>query len=92
MATREQVRQMQTAQPFRPFLVKLADGRSFLVRHPELVSCSLNGREMFLNDEEGLHLIEMLISHLADHPAPQGIVQIKDDALGEKPRGRKNCV
>ena len=61
MATREQVRQMQTAQPFRPFLVKLADGRSFLVRHPELESCSLNGREMFLNDEEGLHLIEMLM-------------------------------
>ena len=53
MATREQVRQMQTAQPFRPFLVKLADGRSFLVRHPELVSCSLNGREMFLNHERG---------------------------------------
>ncbi len=61
MATREQVRQMQTAQPFRPFLVKLADGRSFLVRHPELVSCSLNGREMFLHDAEGVHLIEMLM-------------------------------
>ena len=35
MATREQVRLMQTAQPFRPFLVKLADGRHFEVTHPE---------------------------------------------------------
>ncbi len=29
MATTEQVRQTQTAQPFRPFVVRLADGRSF---------------------------------------------------------------
>jgi len=61
VATREQVRQMQTAQPFRPFLVKFADGRSFLVRHPELVSCSLNGRELVVHADQGMHLIEMLI-------------------------------
>jgi hypothetical protein len=59
MATREQVRTMQTAQPFRPFLVKLADGRHFLVTHPELAACSKNGREMVLYDDDGMHLIEM---------------------------------
>jgi hypothetical protein len=69
MTTRELVRHMQTAQPFQPFLVKLADGRTFLVRHPELVSCSMNGREMFLRDEEGLHLVEMLlVAELAAAP------------------------
>jgi len=61
MATREQVRQMQTAQPFRPLIVRLADGRSFEVRHPELISCSLNGREMVVHDEAGMHLLEMLL-------------------------------
>jgi hypothetical protein len=61
MATREQVRSMQTAQPFRPFTVTLADGRSFRVTHPENVACSLNGREMALFDEQGMHLLEMLL-------------------------------
>ncbi len=61
MAIREQVRAMQTAQPFRPFLVKLADGRHFTVTHPELISCSKNGREMALHDDDGMHLIEMLL-------------------------------
>lgn len=61
MATREQVRQMQTAQPFRPFVVRLADGRSFEVRHPELTACSVNGREMVVYDEAGMHMLEMLL-------------------------------
>src|SRR5205085_667913 len=61
MATREQVRHMQTAQPFRPFLVRVAGGRTFTIRHPELVSCSFNGREMVIHDEEGMHLVEMLL-------------------------------
>jgi hypothetical protein len=61
MATREQIRTMQTTQPFRPFLIKLADGRAFPVNHPELVSCSLNGRELVVHDEDGMHLLEMLL-------------------------------
>jgi hypothetical protein len=61
MAGREQVRTMQTAQPFRPFLVKLADGRHVQVTHPELVACSKNGQEMALYDDDGMHLIEMLL-------------------------------
>jgi hypothetical protein len=42
MATREQLREMITAAPFVPFVVKLASGNSFLVKHPELASCSVN--------------------------------------------------
>ena len=83
MATRVQVRQMQTAQPFRPFLVKLVDGRSFLVRHPELVSCSLNGRELYVHDEEGLHLVEMLLV-LELAVAPEG-----QEPGRRKPRPRR---
>ncbi len=52
---------MQTSQPFRPFLVKLADGRHFRITHPELISCSANGREMVIHDDDGMHLIETLL-------------------------------
>ena len=41
MATREQLRRLQTAQPIRPFLVKLADGRQVEGRHPELAESVL---------------------------------------------------
>jgi len=71
MATREQVRTMQTRQPFRPFLVKLADGRQFRVGHPELISCSTNGREMVIHDDDGMHLIEiLLVVEMTPQPGP----------------------
>jgi len=35
VATPQQVRQMVRAEPFWPFTVKLAGGRSFTVKHPE---------------------------------------------------------
>ena len=59
MATRQQVRQMTTSQPFRPFLITLSGGRSFTVRHPETVACSLDGRDMTVYDDDGVHLIDM---------------------------------
>jgi hypothetical protein len=60
MATREQVRAMTTAQPFRPYAIKLAGGASFEVRHPENVACSVNGEEMTVYDEQGMHLVDMM--------------------------------
>ncbi len=73
MATREQVRTMVQTVPFRPFVVHLAGGRSFTITHPELISCSVNGRDMFVNDEDGLHLVEMLLVDVIEHvKAPAG--------------------
>jgi hypothetical protein len=60
MATHLQVRLMQTRQPFRPFAVRLNSGRSFEIRHPENISCSLDGREIVIHDTEGMHLIEAM--------------------------------
>ncbi len=69
MVTREQVRFFQTQQPFRPFQIRTNGGKTFSVQHPELVSCSMNGRDMFLHDEQGLHVLEMfLIEEIT--PAP----------------------
>jgi len=52
MATREQIRYLQTARPFQPFRIKLAGGDTFLVTHPELASCSVNGRELVVHDDD----------------------------------------
>ena len=46
MATREQLRDMVTARPFRPYVITLANGESFTIRHPELVSCDARGRDI----------------------------------------------
>ncbi len=59
MATREQLREMITARPFVPFVIKMASGNSFTVKHPELASCNVNGRSMWVHDDDGSHLVEM---------------------------------
>ena len=61
MATPDQLRTMITARPFLPFLVKLASGQSFTVKHPENASCDPRGRSMVVQDDEGMHLLEMLL-------------------------------
>jgi hypothetical protein len=61
MATADQLRELRNAAPFRPFVVKMADGREFTVEHPELVACDRAGRSMSLYDDDGLHLLEMLL-------------------------------
>jgi hypothetical protein len=48
-------------QPFRPFTLHLADGRSFTITHPDLIAVSQNGREAICYDEEGgAHFIDNL--------------------------------
>jgi hypothetical protein len=61
VAAREQLQTMMRAQPFRPFSVKLASGRSFTGKHPDYVAYSPNGQEMTVHDGEGVHLIDMLL-------------------------------
>jgi len=61
MATPEQLRQMMTSRPFRPFLIKLASGESFTVGHPENASCDPRGQSLVVQDDDGLHLVEMLL-------------------------------
>jgi hypothetical protein len=61
MCTPAQLRQMITARPFQPFLVKMASGRTFTVRHPENASCDPDGRAMTVYEGKDMHLIEMLL-------------------------------
>lgn len=52
---------MITARPFQPFMVRMNGGRSFTVKHPENAACDPRGRAMTVYDEQGSHLIEMLL-------------------------------
>ena len=53
MAAMEQVRRAMHSQPFQPFTLHLADGRAFVVKHPDFVAVA-NRREMvFVGDDRG---------------------------------------
>jgi hypothetical protein len=43
MATKEQLRELITAQPFVPLLIRMNGGRFFTVTHPENASCDIKG-------------------------------------------------
>jgi hypothetical protein len=36
------------------------------VRHPELASCSISGREMVVHDDDGMHRLEMLMVEILE--------------------------
>jgi hypothetical protein len=78
MATREQLRAMQTAQPFRPFVIRLSSGRAFTIKHPENAACDLISRSMTIYDDEGMHHVEMFLVEVIEpvaapaQPGPQG--------------------
>jgi hypothetical protein len=59
MATQQQLRTMIEVRPFKPLAVSTAGGKTLIVRHPENVSCSVDGRELVVHDENGMHLVDM---------------------------------
>ncbi len=60
MANSPHIRSLIRAQPFRPFILKLADGRQFVVAHPEFVAMppkSLN--VVVFSDDDAAHYIDI---------------------------------
>ena len=58
--TTEQIRKFHQAQPFRPFSINLADGRSIPVNHPELLA--LGGRTIAVFEEpDAAEIIDLLL-------------------------------
>ena len=55
----QEIKDAKDQRPFQPFRIKLAGGDTFVVTHPELASCSVNGRELVVHDAAGMHLLEM---------------------------------
>lgn len=48
-----EIRNLLHAQPFRPFLVHVADGGRILVKHEDFVALAPAGREMFVYQPDG---------------------------------------
>jgi len=63
--TIEQLLTAHLASPFRPFTIRVADGRSFLVRHPEFLSHSPSGRTMIVHhddrDDDSYSVLDLLL-------------------------------
>jgi hypothetical protein len=60
--TLEQLRRLHRAEPFRPFLLRTADGREFSVSHPEVLAISPAGRTIVVMTPDGAHeTIDLLL-------------------------------
>jgi hypothetical protein len=46
-------------QPFLPFNVRTVDGRVYEVRDPDFISTSRNGRRVYVDDDEGHHILDV---------------------------------
>lgn len=52
---------MHRAQPFRPFVIHLADGRQLNVPHPEFVAITPPGRTIIVTKPDGTHEVVDLL-------------------------------
>jgi hypothetical protein len=60
--TIEQLRNAHHAQPFRPFMIHLADGRSLHVPHSEFLSYSPSGRTIIVHQaDDSFNIIDLLL-------------------------------
>jgi len=73
MATMDQVRRAMHRQPFRPFLIKLVDGTSYLVRHPDFVALTHRRELIFVGDDDGLHELDLTL--VGEIETPGGAAQ-----------------
>jgi hypothetical protein len=60
--TIEQLRAVHMVQPFRPFTIHLADGRSLFVSHREFLSQSQSGRTAIVSTPDDSHgIVDLLL-------------------------------
>lgn len=60
--TIEQVRDAYEAQPFRPFVIHLADGRQVTVHSREFMAAAPSGRTIVVyQPDDRMHIIDLLL-------------------------------
>jgi hypothetical protein len=71
-------RQALTRQPFRPFRIILADGRSFTIDHPEFAAMDPRGRQVtFYEEDRTQHFIEAMLIAEVIVPTPTELSQAR---------------
>ena len=66
----EDLREIMHSQPFRPFTIHMADGRSFYIPHPDFIATSESGRTTIVFDtNDRLNILDRaLMTELEVHP------------------------
>ncbi|MEX2138204.1 MAG: hypothetical protein WD894_03005 [Pirellulales bacterium] len=60
--TTEQFRATLHQQPFRPFTIRMADGRAFEVVHPDFIAQSQSGRTVIVfHGDESYSVLDLLL-------------------------------
>jgi hypothetical protein len=60
--TIEQIKKLYDAQPFRPFVIHLADGREVPVAHRDFIATVPSGRILAVSvDDDAFDLIDLLL-------------------------------
>ncbi len=72
--TIEQLRNLYSTQPFRPFVIHLADGRAVPVNHREFIMSVPSGRTVFVaQQDDTVNIIDLLlVTDLKLKPAADG--------------------
>ncbi len=72
--TIEQIRSTYEAQPFRPFVIHLADGRQVPVHHRDFIMAVPSGRTLFgCQPDDAVNIIDlMLVTDTELKPASNG--------------------
>jgi hypothetical protein len=69
--TAEQLRATREANPFRPFTIHLADGRTFIVPHRDFVSQSPGGRTIIVyGSGESFSIVDLYLVTELEVQAP----------------------
>jgi hypothetical protein len=60
--TTDRLRNVWKAEPFKPFIIHLADGRQLKVVHPEFLSRSPSGRSIVVHQpDDSFNVIDLLL-------------------------------
>jgi hypothetical protein len=60
--TIEQLRRTHRAAPFRPFTIRMADGRQFSIPHPDFLSMSPSGRTAVIyHEDDSASIVDLLL-------------------------------
>jgi hypothetical protein len=68
--TSEQLKATLRQQPFRPFTIRMVDGRSFTVSHPEWVMVSPTGRTAILVEpDDSYSIVDLVLMNEMEIPS-----------------------
>ena len=83
--TAEQLRAMREANPFRPFTIHLADGRTLTVPHRDFVSQSPNGRTIIVyGSADAFSIVDLYLVTELEVQAPTDSGSSAEGGAGEE--------